>query len=260
MKTISILLLLSAATICLSQEVAQKSGCDAPAARPTHSAAPASRREVSVQCGANSVNQSFASEPAPPATGAAAPISAARQPPDRSSLGIALIAGASGVLGALAGALASLFVAQLNSRSQLQIETTRLRANLIAQERLRWLQDIRQRLSKLYRTMDMQYNTLKRPVGEGEKAQVQQTLDTMAAEVMEQTNVVNFMLNPEKDDQAALRNSIQAALQFLLDCYNETTAEAQTFDDVRYQSLKRTAFDAMTRIGIRTWRQIKELQ
>lgn len=260
MNGIAVLALLSVTATCLSQQTAPESECEHPAPTAVRRSTPAPRPGVLVQCG-DMVNQAAAAPLSSlPVASTSAMAQPARESVDRSPVPVALIAGAAGVLGALAGALASLFVGWMNARSQLRIETTRLRANLIAQERLRWLQDIRQRLSTLYRTMDMQYNTLKRPVAAGEKDQVQEKLDTMASDVLDQSNVIHFMLNPEKDDQAELRNSNQAALHFLVDCHSKATAAAQVFDDSRYESLKRTAFDAMTRIGIRTWKQIKELQ
>jgi hypothetical protein len=257
MKKILTLTLLWAASTGFAQDAVQKQECGAPKPPSQHRPAQMPRPEVSVQCGANSINQTFPSAPSPSSSASAKNPS---ESAEDASLWVALIAGASGVLGALAGALASLVVARKNAQVQLQLETMRLRASVITEERLRWLQDVRARLSKLYREMDMQYSLLKRPIPTGQQAQVQQTLDAMSAEVMEQCNIVTLMLNPKKPDQASLRNELQSALAFMQDCFAQRSTGIQSFNDQHYQSIKQLAFDALTRVGIETWGQIKELQ
>lgn len=261
MKKILPLALLLGATMSLAQDAVQKQECGAPKTPSQHRPAQALRPEVLVQCGENTITQTLPSAPFPTpvaSSNASGKESSARA--EGSSLWVALIAGASGVLGAIAGALASLFVAKKNAQVQLQLETMRLKANVITEERLRWLQDIRARLSKLYREMDMQYNLLKRPVQTGQQQQVQQALDAMSAEIMEQCNIMTLMLNPTKLDQASLRDSLQSGLKFIQDCFMQRSTGIQSFNDQQYQSIKQSAFDALTRVGIQTWSQIKELQ
>lgn len=65
------------------------------------------------------------------------------------------------------------------------------------------------------------------------------------------------MLNPEKSDQAELRDTLQQVLAFMLKAFQQTQTAA--FDDVEYARLKNAAFDAMTRLGEETWRQVKSL-
>lgn len=173
---------------------------------------------------------------------------------------VAAVSGGAAVLGAFAGALVSYLVAKKAAESQLQIETARLRATVVTTERLRWLQDIRQRLSQLYRQMDMQYNHLKRPVPQGQSAQVQQTLDALSAEIIEQCNVITLMLNPHKSEQAALRDALQEAMSFLSQCFTQKSKGVTSFDDLRYAAVKQTAFDALTSIGIQAWDRIQRLE
>src|SRR5580704_8770266 len=73
-----------------------------------------------------------------------------------SSLRVALVAGGSAVAGALASAILSYFGIRHTVRAQAQIEKQKLLATVITTERLRWLQDIRLRLSNVYAKMDMQ--------------------------------------------------------------------------------------------------------
>jgi len=257
MKKILPLTLMFVVTTVLAQDAVQKEGCAQPKPPSQHRPAQEQKPGVSVQCGANTITQTY---PTALAASSDATAKDSNVRAEGTSLWIALIAGASGVLGALAGALVSLIVARKNAQVQLQLETMRLRANVVTEERLRWLQDIRTRLSKLYREMDMQYSHLKRPVPTGQQAQVQQTLDAMSAEVMEQCNIVTLMLNPTKPDQADLRNALQSALAFIQNCFAQPATGIQSFNDQQYQSIKQSAFDALTRVGIQTWGKIKELE
>ena len=174
---------------------------------------------------------------------------------------VAALSGGAAVLGAFAGALVSYIVARQTADSQLQIETARLRANVVTTERLRWLQDIRQRLAQLSRQMDMQYNLLKRPVIQGQSTQQTQLMfDTLSAEIMEQSNIITLMLNPTKPYQSALRDALQEAMSFLAMCFDQKNRGIVSFDDSHYQSIKQAAFDALTNIGIKTWARIQKLE
>lgn len=179
--------------------------------------------------------------------------------PASSSTLVALISAAAGVLGALAGGLASYLVAKQKAKSDLELETKRLQANLVATERLRWLQDIRERLSNLYKQLDLQYSLLKRPVAPGASATTQQKLDEMSSEIMEQCNMITLVLNPAKPDQAVLRDALQRALGFMMPVFQQAAAGTKTFNDAEYASHKQAAFDTMTRLGVETWRQVKSL-
>lgn len=176
------------------------------------------------------------------------------------SVWIAAISGGAAVLGALAVVLANYLVARKSAESQLKIETARLRVTVVTTERLRWLQDIRQRLSKLYGQMDMQYYHLKRPVPKDQSAQFQQTLDTSSAEIIEQSNVITLMLNPKKPEQAALREALEESMAFLSQYTTKERSDVAVFDDTRYVLIKQKAFDALTSIGIQAWDRIQKLE
>lgn len=212
--------------------------------------------DVSVICGSNTVSQTVTISPALAATTISSP---SNNVPANSSTLIALISAAAGVLGALAGGLASFLVARQKAKSDSELETKRLQTNLVATERLRWLQDIRERLSNLYKQLDLQYNLLKRPVAPDASATTQQQLDAMSAEIMGQCNMITLMLNPAKPDQAALRDALQQALAFMMALFQQAQAGNNTFNEIEYISYKQAAFDAMTRLGVDTWRQVKSL-
>jgi len=219
---------------------------------PPRTVTPVAHPEVNVVCGANSITQTFATQPLPSDLTTSPP---KRQDDSSSSYMTALISGAAGVLGAFAGAFASFLVARTKAKSDLELETKRLSANIIAAERLRWLQDIRQRLSILFQQLDLQYNVLKRPNGTAS----QQQIDDMSSEIMAQCNMITLMLNPNKPDQAALRNALQNSLVFMLSIFQQASTGARAFNDAQYTAYKQAAFDAMTGLGVETWKQVKSL-
>lgn len=235
-----------------AEESGAKATCELP--RPTlpRKSAQAVRHEISIVCGSNTVSQTFSMPPMPAVTTFSSPSGNVLA---GSSILVALISAAAGVFGALAGGLASYLVARQKAKSDLELETKRLQANLVATERLRWLQDIRGRLSNLYKELDMQYNHLKRPVVSGSIATTQQQLDVYSSEIMVQCNMITLMLNPEKPDQAKLRETLQQVLALMQKAFQQTAA----FDDTEYTRLKKAAFDAMTRLGEETWQQVKSL-
>jgi hypothetical protein len=136
---------------------------------------------------------------------------------------IAIIGAAAGLIGAAIGGAGGYFGVKRTTASHERIETARMRVEVVTAERLRWLQDLRQRLSQLYVEMDMQYNILQRPVPIGGAAAVQAEHDAMSRKVMEQCNMIMLMLNPARQQQEALRQALTQALAFMM-AASETTA------------------------------------
>lgn len=176
------------------------------------------------------------------------------------SLWIAVVSGGAAVLGAGVTAIFSYFVSKKTAESQQQIESKKLHATIITTERLRWLQDIRQRLSHLYTQIDMQYNHLKRPIQPGQQANAQAEFDKFSMEIMEQTNNITLMLNPSDPNQGKLAQSLQDKQTFLLQCFTQRSAGTVQFNDPQYAAIKQAAFDALIGIGSETWKQIKGLE
>ncbi|EJF31673.1 MULTISPECIES: hypothetical protein [Enterobacteriaceae] len=212
--------------------------------------------EISLVCGSNTVSQTVSMPPTPNIT--TVPTQSGNVPTSTSTI-IALISGAAGIFGALAGGLASLYVARHKAKSDLELETKRLQANLVATERLRWLQDIRKRFSNLYSQLDMQYNFAKRTVDNSDIAIIQKQLDEMSSEIMEQCNMIMVMLNTAKPDQAKLYDVLQQVLRFIPRVFQQAPAKITNIHDKEYGEYKQAAFDAMTRLGVETWRQVKSL-
>lgn len=246
------ILFLSALLFAFAPVWAEESGAKATCELP-RKPVQAVRPEISLVCGSNTVSQTVSIPPSPAITSVPSP---SGNVPAGSSTLIALISAAAGVFGALAGGLASYLIAREKAKSDLELETKRLRANLVATERLRWLQDIRERLSKLYKQLDLQYNFLKRPVAPSESTTKQSQLDMMSSEIMEQCHMITLMLNPAKPDQAELQEALQDALKFISIAF---LPAVEGTNDEEYARHKQAAFNAMTRLGVETWRQVKSL-
>jgi len=177
-----------------------------------------------------------------------------------SSLHVAWVAGGSAVAGALATALLSYFGIRRTIKSQHAIEQQKLQATIVSSERLRWLQDIRARLADVYAKMDVQFNILQRPVPAQNQLTRQQELDDLSKDIMVQVNIIHLMLNPGKGAQAKLRNALQTNQGFLAAHFSSPQQARTQSSYIAYQQIKQDAFDALTEIGIETWRQIKTLQ
>jgi len=176
---------------------------------------------------------------------------------NNSPLLVAMVAGDSALAGALIPAILSYLGIRHTVRSQGKIERQKLQATVVSAERLRWLQDIRTRLSIVYAKMDMQFNLLQR---QGAQAPTQQQLDDFSNEIMLQVNVIYLMLNPAKQAQGQLRCSLQKSLQLLSTCFGQPQQAQLASSYVTYTAIKQSAFDALTNIGTETWEKISELQ
>ena len=114
---------------------------------------------------------------------------------------VAAVAGGAAILGALISAIINYCVTNRSIKSQEKVEDKKLKANIITTERLRWLQDIRGRLSQLYVQLDMQYNIIKRPIANQTQQQIQSMLDDYSSDIMLQTNMITLMLNNKDQEQ-----------------------------------------------------------
>lgn len=240
-----------------AEESEAKAICELPRPMlPRKSSVQTVRPEISVVCGSNTISQTVSMPPTQS-------INTVPTPSGNISTGsstlIALISAAAGLFGAFAGGLTSYLVARQKAKSDLELETKRLQANLVATERLRWLQDIRHRFSNLYKQLDMQYSFVKRPVAPGNIATIQKQLDEMSSEIMEQCNMIMLMLNPAKPDQAKLYDVLQQVLKFIQRVFQQAPGTITNLDDIEYAGYKQAAFDAMTCLGVETWRQVKSL-
>lgn len=173
---------------------------------------------------------------------------------------VAVVSGGAAVLGATVSALVSYFVTKRSIDVQDKIEDKKLRAGIVTNERLRWLQDLRSRLSALYVNLDMQYNFIQRPLGNLSQQQMQDLLDQYSSEIMSAVNMITLMLNNKDMHQINLRNELQNVLEFMQLCFSQTTSSAQKFDNQQYAKMKTQIFNLATEIGSETWQQISNLE
>lgn len=180
-------------------------------------------------------------------------------PPDNDTVWVGLISASAVVVGSVITAIVTYYVTNRTNRTQAENERLRLKAEVVSRERLRWLQDLRNRLSKLYAQMDMQYALLKQPLSIPQE-ELQEKLNAFSMDIMEQVNILTLMLNPEKAAQLTLRDTLQEALGFMQGCFQASEAHRQSFDDAKYQRLKTTAFNSATEIGTKAWEKVQELK
>lgn len=172
------------------------------------------------------------------------------------NLWVAVIVASAAISGAIVTGLLQYFTESKRGQRAYELEEKKLRANIVATERLRWLQDVRERLSRLYTHLDMQYSFLKRP---GNPPQLQQTLDDYSFVVMQEVHHISLLLNPDKPDQRKLKRALALKQKILLKCFVRKSQQLRQIHDRRYTLVKNIAFNSLTAIGVRTWRQIKEL-
>ena len=96
-------------------------------------------------------------------------------------------------------------------------------------------------------------------VAPGNIATIQRQHDEMSSEIMEQCNMIMLMLNPAKPDQANLYDVLQQVLKFIQRVFQQAPSTITNLDDIEYAGYKQAAFDAMTCLGVETWRQVKSL-
>lgn len=130
---------------------------------------------------------------------------------------------------------------EANTKSEedkLRLEESRLRANVITTERIRWLQELRSRGANFYALLDMYYNLLKRPINPQLNPSFQAKGDEIAQTVMRECNQILLLLNPKKPYQAKLNKSCNVALKFVLQCVDKRNNNILKFNDRRYAIIK----------------------
>ena len=179
---------------------------------------------------------------------------------DKSAVWIAAISSGSVILGAIVSAAISYFITNRSIASQEKLEQTKLKVTIVTSERLRWLQDVRSRISNLYVNLDMQYNLIKRPVGSKTPEQIQVVLDEYSSKINSEINMIYLMLNNKDKIQIDLRRELHNVLIFMSDCFSQTTNLAQSFNDLDYGNMKNKIFECTTELGTETWDQISNLK
>ena len=172
------------------------------------------------------------------------------------SIHVALISGGSALLGATIGA----GISYLGLRISRDLEIKKLKASLVATERLRWMRELRERFSAFFTRLDMQYSLIKRPVQRDQAAEFQRILDEYSSTISEQSHMITVMLDPEIPEQLELRCAVNDALSFFLGCVAKKEFDAMSFDDCAYADIKDRGLIAISKIGSETWGRVKELE
>lgn len=180
--------------------------------------------------------------------------------PDDKAIWIAAISSMSALAGAGIGALLLYRGTKKQIESASEIEEKKIRANIITTERLRWLQELRAKSSEFYANLDMHYNLLKRPINPQANPEYQVEADKISKEVMVQVNQIILLLNPKKMHQEIMRQSCNESLAFFQECVGKRNQYDFSFDNQKYAQIKIDYFNALTEVGVETWKQVKELK
>ncbi|EOH0514807.1 hypothetical protein ACNPDE_002847 [Vibrio fluvialis] len=180
--------------------------------------------------------------------------------PDNKAIWVAAISSVSALVGAGIGAFLLYRGTKKQIESASEIEEKKIRANIITTERLRWLQELRSKSSEFYANLDMHYNLLKRPVNPQANPEYQEEADKISKEVMVQVNQIILLLNPKKTHQEKMRQSCNGSLAFFQECVGKRNKGDFNFDDPKYAQIKTDYFNALTEVGVETWKQVKELK
>lgn len=171
---------------------------------------------------------------------------------------IALIVAGSAMLGS--------FIQYLVSRDSNKITADKIKADLISTERLRWLQELRNRYSIFCALLDSQISFLERPIHEGEIQNYQKSIDEFSRKLSEHSCMILTLLNPDKTEQLKLRESIMDCQHFFIENLKNKQSvrngqlEGLDMDMEKYIKIKDKSLIALTVIGKETWSKIKELK
>lgn len=176
-----------------------------------------------------------------------------------SPLNVALVAGISAIAGALASAILSYLGIAKTVNFQTQIERQKLQAAVVTAERLRWLQELRLKVSTFYAQIEMQISHLERPVG-ADAQKYQEMLDAFSLQVATQCYAIFLMLDKEKTEQAALYEALDGSLSFVRMLFSQKGHASLPVDKEPFAELKRVAFDALEGIGRKAWKKVQSLQ
>jgi nitrate/nitrite-specific signal transduction histidine kinase len=173
---------------------------------------------------------------------------------------VALVAGGSAIAGSLLTGILSYIGIRHTIASQNEIERAKLQASIVTAERLRWLQDLRNKVAAFYANIEMQLSHLKRPVTETKAAEFQELLDRFSESVMKDCYSIFPMLDREKDHQRELHDALNETLTFAKKTFAKKTFAPLQFDVEEIKLIKSKAFDALEAIGRKAWTKVQKLQ
>lgn len=178
------------------------------------------------------------------------------------SLWIAAVSGGSAILGAMVSAIFSYCTTNRTIKFQNDIEDKKLKATIITAERIRYLQDLREKVAEFYTQLDMQISHLQRPVNTDpqSRTEYQELLDKFSIESMRKCYAIFPMLIREKDEQKELYFALNESLELARSYFKQKGHEPLEIDMTQYAAIKTKAFIALEAIGIKAWKKIKKLK
>jgi hypothetical protein len=134
---------------------------------------------------------------------------------EQQTLWITLITALSTLIAGIVGSVITYKVGYKNIQAQREIERAKIKAELITQQRLLWLKDLKNDCIEFYADLDMQYNLLKRIQSSADHSALQPQFDAYAQNVRRRSHNIILTLNPQKVTQNRLRECTQKALKLI---------------------------------------------
>lgn len=146
---------------------------------------------------------------------------------------------------------------KLNLDRQNKLETNKLKATLVTAERLRWLQDLRARVSSYYADAEELTDLLIIPVSGPEEKARNKELGRLHRELRIAANNVTLMLSPSDPDQKRLIDQIESTRKHI-DGYMSAHAFQPRIEEIARD--REQALAALTIVGTEAWRQVQALE
>lgn len=146
---------------------------------------------------------------------------------------------------------------KLNLDRQDKLETNKLKASLVTAERIRWLQDLRARVSAYYADAEELTNLLTTPTMPLDDRSKKNEMGRLHRDLKIAANNITLMLSPLDPDQNVLIFYIESTRRHI-DSYMSANALEPRIEDIVKD--RENGFVALTKVGAEAWRQVQALE
>ena len=140
---------------------------------------------------------------------------------------------------------------------QERVETNKLKVSLVTAERLRWLQDLRTRVSTYYADAEQLTELLIVPVDAREERQRKIELNRLQRELRIAANNITLMLSPLDSEQQKLIDQIKSTRDHVSGYMSQEALQPQ-MGDIAID--REEALASLTKVGSEAWRQVQALE
>ncbi|CAN7534053.1 hypothetical protein LJR143_003637 [Pseudoxanthomonas sp. LjRoot143] len=146
---------------------------------------------------------------------------------------------------------------KLNLDRQDRLENSKLKVSLVTAERLRWLQDLRERVSAYFADAEELVDLLRVPASPLEEKSRNDELGRLHRELRTAANNITLMLSPGDPDQQKLIDQITSTRDHI---NGYMSAEPDEPRPVEIAQNRDKALSSLTVVGAEAWRQVQALE